>query len=92
MLDNKFENLRSVKEMDQEHTSMTINLILNLSRDYLTLCHNYNKKQLSNRWFFQSLIKDLIMFQDTLLKNNNELSNNFVTNLESYKKFKNMLV
>ena len=30
--------------------------------------------------FFQSLIKDLIMFQDTLLKNN------FITNLESYKK------
>ena len=37
--------------------------------------------------FFQSLIKDLIMFKDTLLKNNNELSNNFVTNLKSYKKF-----
>ena len=92
MLDNKFEKLRSVKEMDQEHISMTINLILNLPRDYLTLCRNYNKKQLSNRWFFQSLIKNLIMFQDTLLKNNNELSNNFVTNLESYKKLKNMLV
>ena len=26
------------------------------------------------------------MFQDTLLKNNNKLSNNFITNLESYKK------
>ena len=38
MLDNKFEKLRSVKEMDQEHISMTINLILNLSRNYLTLC------------------------------------------------------
>ena len=39
------------------------------------------------------------MFQDTFLKNNNELSNNFITNLESYKKvqkqrvtLKNMLV
>ena len=29
------------------------------------------------------------MFKDTWLKNNNELSNNFVTNLESYKRFKN---
>ena len=89
MLDNIVEKLRSVKKMDQEHNSMTINLILNLSRDYLTVCRNYSKKQLSNRWFFQSLIKDLIIFQDTLLKNNNELSNNFVTNLKSYKKFKN---
>ena len=34
MLDSKFEKLKSVKEMDQEHTSMTINLILNLSRDF----------------------------------------------------------
>ena len=68
---------------------MMINLILNLSRDYLTVCYNCSKKQLSNRWFFKSLIKDLVMFKDTLLKNNNKLSNNFVTNLESYKKFKN---
>ena len=37
---------------------------------------------------FQSLIEDVIMFQDTLL-NNNKLSNKFVTNLESCKKFKN---
>ena len=29
------------------------------------------------------------MFKDTLLKNSNELSNNSVTNLESYKRFKN---
>ena len=88
MLDNILEKLKSVKEMDQEHISMT-NLILNLLRAYLTLCCNCSKKQLSNRWFFQSLIKDLIMFKHMLLKNNNEPSNNFVTNLESYKKFKN---
>ena len=76
--------------MDQEHTSMTINLTLNLVRDYLTVCYNYSKKQLSNRcFFFQSLIKDVIMFKDTLLKNNNKLSNKFVTNVESCKKFKN---
>ena len=62
MLDNIVEKLRSVKEIDQEHTSMMTNLILNLSRDYLTVCYNYSKKQLSNRWFFQNLIKDLIMF------------------------------
>ena len=37
---------------------------------------------------FQSLIKDVIMFKDTLL-NNNKLSNKFVTILESCKKFKN---
>ena len=37
MLDNIFKKLRPVKEMDQEHTSMTIKLILNLSRDYLTI-------------------------------------------------------
>ena len=37
---------------------------------------------------FQSLIKDVILFKDTLL-NNNKLSNKFVTNLESCKKFKN---
>ena len=30
--------------MDQKHTSMTINLILNLVRDYLTVCYNYSKK------------------------------------------------
>ena len=75
--------------MDQEHTSMTINIILNVVRDYLTVCYNYSKKQLSNRGCFQSLIKDVIMFKDTLLKNNNKLSNKFVTNLESCKKFKN---
>ena len=40
---------------------------------------------------FQSLIKDVIMFKDTLL-NNNELSNKFVTNLESCKKFKKQRV
>ena len=74
--------------MDQEHINMTINLIPNLVRDYLTVCYNYNKKQLSNRRFFQSLIKDVIMFKDTFL-NNNQLSNKFVTNLESCKKFKN---
>ena len=33
---------------------------------------------------FQSLIKDVIMFKD-----NSTLSNKFVTNLESCKKFKN---
>ena len=66
---------------------MTINLILNLSRNYLTLCYNYSKKQLSNRCFFQSLIKDVIMFKDTLL-DNNKLSNKFVTNLESCKSLK----
>ena len=38
---------------------------------------------------FQSLIKDVVMFKDTLLKNNNKLSNKFVTNLDSCKKFKN---
>ena len=37
---------------------------------------------------FQSLIKDVIMFKDTLL-NNNKLSYKFVTNLEFCKKFKN---
>ena len=37
---------------------------------------------------FQSLIKDVIMFKDALLKNNNKLSNKFITNLESCKKFK----
>ena len=76
--------------MDQEHTNMTFNLILNLSRDYmyLTVCYNYSKKQLSNRWIFQSLIKDVIMSKDTLLKNNNKLSNKFVTNLEYYKSLK----
>ena len=72
--------------MDQEHTSMTFNLILNPVRDYLTACYNYSKKQLSNRRFFQSLIKDVIMFKDTLLKNNTELSNKFVTNLDPCKK------
>ena len=66
--------------MDQEHTNMTFNLILNLVRDYLTVCYNYSKKQLSNRWIFQSLIKDVIMSKDTLL-NNNRPSNKFVTNL-----------
>ena len=66
--------------MDQEHTNMTFNLILNLVRDYLTVCYNYSEKQLSNRWIFQSLIKDVIMSKDTLL-NNNKLSNKFVTNL-----------
>ena len=38
---------------------------------------------------FQSLIKDVIMFKDTLLKNNNKLSKKFVTNLDLCKKFKN---
>ena len=80
--------MKAVKEIDQGHTSMTINLILNLSRGYLTLYYNYSKKQLSNRCFFQNLIKDVIMFKDTLL-NNNKLSNKFITNLESCKKFKN---
>ena len=75
--------------MDQKHTSMTFNLILNLVGDYLTVCYNYSKKQFSNRWFFQSLIKDVIMSKDTLLKNNNKLSNKFVTNLDPCKKFKN---
>ena len=75
--------------MDQEHTNMTFNLILDLVRDYLTVCCNYSKKQLSNRWFFQSLIKDVIMSKDTLLKNNNKLSNKFVTNLDPCKKFRN---
>ena len=75
--------------MDQQHTSMVINLILNLPRDYLTQCCSYSKKQLSNRWFFfQCIIKNIIMLKDTSLKNNNELSNNFVTNLESYKRLK----
>ena len=66
---------------------MTINLILNLARGYLTLYYNYSKKQLS-KLFFQNLIKDVIMFKDILL-NNNKFSNKFVTNLESCKKFKN---
>ena len=66
---------------------MTINLILNLARGYLTLYYNYNKKQLS-KLFFQNLIKDVIMFKDTLL-NKNKFSNKFLTNLESCKKFKN---
>ena len=74
--------------MDQEHTNMTFNLILNLVREYLTVCYNYSKKQLSNRQFFQSLIKDVIMFKDTLL-NNNKLSNKFVTKLDLCKKCKN---
>ena len=68
---------------------MTFNLILNLVRDYLTVCYYYSKKQLSNRYFSQSLIKDVIMFKDTLLKNNSKLSNKFVTNLDPCKKFKN---
>ena len=66
---------------------MTFNLILNLARDYLTVCYNYSKNSFLTD-VFQSLIKDVIMFKDTLL-NNNKLSNKFVTNLESCKKFKN---
>ena len=75
--------------MDQEHINMMYNLILNLVRDDLIVCCNYSKKQLSNRWIFQSLIKDVIVSKDTLLKNNNKLSNKFVTNLDPCKKFKN---
>ena len=63
---------------------MTINLILNLARDYLTLCYNYSF--LTD--VFSKSYKDVIMFKDTLL-NNNKLSNKFVTILESCKKFKN---
>ena len=69
---------------------MTINLILNLARGYLSLYYNYSKIQLS-KLFFQNLIKDVIMFKDILLKNN-KLSNKFVTNLQSCKKRKGELV
>ena len=65
---------------------MTINLILNLTRGYLSLFYNYSKIQLSKLFFFfQNLIKDVILFKDILL-NINKLSNEFVTNLQSYKK------
>ena len=67
---------------------MIINLILNLSKGYLTLCYNYRKNNFLTDAFFQNLIQDVIMFKDTLL-NNNKLSNKFVTNLDSCKKFKN---
>ena len=74
---------------------MTISLILNLARGYLSLYYeyNYSKIQLS-KLFFQNLIKDVIMFKDILLKNN-KVSKKFVTNLQSCKKervnLKNML-
>ena len=64
---------------------MTINLILNLARGYLSLYYNYSKIQLSKLFFFQNLIKDVILFKDMLL-NINKLSNEFVTNLQSCKK------
>ena len=66
---------------------MTFNLILNLVKHYLTVCYNYSKNSFLTD-VFQSLIKDVIIFKDTLLKNNNKLSNKFVTNLDPCKKFK----